>query len=91
MDLVITGDPFTILLACAVQTPVIGIYGPVNPYRYGPIGTRYMNVHCQIPCFPCRKYKRCRIGYGCLDSVETDQVLSDARLILDTEKQLYLF
>jgi len=90
-DLVISADPLTILLACSVGSAVIGLYGPINPYRFGPIGGKNIIEHSKMPCFPCRKFHRCRKNFECLDRIEPEQVLSDARLVLDEEKQLFLF
>jgi len=38
--LVIAGDTGPLHLACALQKPVVGIYGPTDPSRNGPFGTR---------------------------------------------------
>ena len=38
--LVIAGDTGPLHLACALARPVVGIYGPTDPARNGPFGTR---------------------------------------------------
>jgi heptosyltransferase-1 len=38
--LVIAGDTGPLHLACALGRPVVGIYGPTDPARNGPFGTR---------------------------------------------------
>jgi heptosyltransferase-1 len=38
--LVIAGDTGPLHLACAIGRPVVGIYGPTDPTRNGPYGTR---------------------------------------------------
>jgi len=40
MALVIAGDTGPLHLACALARPVVGIYGPTDPARNGPFGTR---------------------------------------------------
>jgi heptosyltransferase-1 len=40
MSLVIAGDTGPLHLACALGRPVVGIYGPTDPARNGPFGTR---------------------------------------------------
>ncbi len=40
MRLVIAGDTGPLHLAAALQTPVLGIFGPTDPVRNGPYGTR---------------------------------------------------
>jgi heptosyltransferase-1 len=39
--LVIAGDTGPLHLACALRRPVVGIYGPTDPSRNGPYGTRF--------------------------------------------------
>lgn len=39
--LVVAGDTGPLHLACALGRPVIGIYGPTDPNRNGPFGTRF--------------------------------------------------
>lgn len=41
VSLVIAGDTGPLHLACAVGRPVVGIYGPTDPSRNGPYGTRF--------------------------------------------------
>lgn len=40
VSLVIAGDTGPLHLACALGRPVVGIYGPTDPRRNGPFGTR---------------------------------------------------
>jgi heptosyltransferase-1 len=39
--LMIAGDTGPLHLACALGRPVVGIYGPTDPSRNGPYGTKY--------------------------------------------------
>jgi heptosyltransferase-1 len=41
VSLVIAGDTGPLHLACALGRPVVGIYGPTDPSRNGPYGTRF--------------------------------------------------
>ena len=41
IKLVIAGDTGPLHLACALGCPVVGIYGPTDPSRNGPYGTRF--------------------------------------------------
>ena len=41
IDLCIAGDTGPLHLACALGRPVVGIYGPTDPARNGPFGTRF--------------------------------------------------
>ncbi len=41
IDLLIAGDTGPLHLACALGRPVVGIYGPTDPARNGPYGSRF--------------------------------------------------
>jgi heptosyltransferase I len=41
ISLLIAGDTGPLHLACALGKPVVGIYGPTDPSRNGPFGTRF--------------------------------------------------
>lgn len=41
VSLAIAGDTGPLHLACALRCPVVGIYGPTDPGRNGPYGTRF--------------------------------------------------
>ena len=41
VSLVVAGDTGPLHLACALGRPVVGIYGPTDPSRNGPYGTRF--------------------------------------------------
>jgi heptosyltransferase-1 len=41
VSVVIGGDTGPLHLACALSKPVVGIYGPTDPRRNGPYGTRF--------------------------------------------------
>lgn len=41
VSLVIAGDTGPLHLACALGKPVVGIFGPTDPARNGPFGTRF--------------------------------------------------
>jgi heptosyltransferase-1 len=41
ISVAIAGDTGPLHLACALGRPVVGIYGPTDPSRNGPFGTRF--------------------------------------------------
>ena len=41
VSLCVAGDTGPLHLACALGRPVVGIYGPTDPGRNGPYGTRF--------------------------------------------------
>jgi len=81
LDLFVTGDTGPMHLAQAVATPVVAIFGPSDPARYGPRGIRDRVVRVDLPCSPCNRIRRpparCT-GHtpDCLTGVETAAVLA---------------
>ncbi|MBN1445565.1 MAG: glycosyltransferase family 9 protein [Candidatus Omnitrophica bacterium] len=90
-DLLITGSLDYMHLAGAAKCPVVAIFGPGNPYRYGPVGTKNIVVHSNLECFPCRAKKYCRRNFLCLEKIKPEQVLKAAMLIMDEKEQPLLF
>ena len=79
--LLVTGDTGPMHLAAAVGTPVVAVFGPSDPARYAPRGSRDRVVRIDLPCAPCNRIRlppaRC-IGHtpDCLAGIETAQVLA---------------
>jgi len=90
-SLIITNDTGTLHLASAMHCPTVAIFGPTNPYRYGPIGTKNIVIHSDIPCFPCNEKKRCKKNYICIDKITPAEVIKAAMLFLDEKEQPLLF
>ena len=82
-DLMITGDTGPMHLAAAVGTPIVAVFGPSDPRRYGPRGARDRIVRVDLPCAPCNRIRlppaRCT-GHipDCLDLIPADRVLQAA-------------
>lgn len=91
LDLFITADTGPMHLAAAVGTPIVAIFGPSDPARYGPLTARSRNVRVDLPCSPCNRVRtppeRC-VGHvpDCLLGVSVEQVLAAARELLDEDE-----
>jgi len=81
LDLFVTGDTGPMHLAHAVGTPVVAIFGPSDPRRYAPRGTRDAVIRVDLPCSPCNRIRlppaRCT-GHvpDCLTGIDTAPVLA---------------
>jgi len=81
LDLFVTGDTGPMHLARAVGTPIVAVFGPSDPRRYGPRGVRDVIVRIDLPCSPCNRIRlppaRCT-GHtpDCLNGIATAQVLA---------------
>lgn len=84
--LLITNDTGTMHLASATRCPVIAIFGPGNPLRYGPIGTPSIVLHTDRNCFPCRLESRCNKNFVCMQDVTTEMVIYAVEKMLNLNK-----
>lgn len=88
LDLFVTGDTGPMHLARAVGTPIVTIFGPSDPRRYGPRGVYDDIVRIDLPCSPCNRIRlppaRCT-GHtpDCLNGVATAQVLAAIDQVLE--------
>lgn len=77
--LVIAGDTGPLHLACALEKLVVGIYGPTDPSRNGPYGTRYKVLRSPQSKRDHRRLKETEAG---LLTITVESVLSAARELL---------
>jgi len=88
LDVLVTGDTGPMHLAAAVGTPVVALFGPSNPERYGPIGEAHRVLRVDLPCSPCGQVRlppeRCR-GHvpECLDRINVERVVAAALDVID--------
>jgi heptosyltransferase-1 len=83
--LVIAGDTGPLHLACALGRPVVGIYGPTDPSRNGPFGTR--NKVLRNPASR-RDHSRKAMPEAGLLTIQPDEVLGAAEELLHAEAAL---
>ncbi len=87
MHVLITGDTGPMHLAAAMGTPVVALFGPSDPRRYGPLGDGHRILRVQLPCSPCGQVRlppeRCR-GHvpDCMDGIGVAAVVAAAREVL---------
>ena len=87
LDLFVTGDTGPMHLAAAVGTPIVAVFGPSDPLRYAPSGSRDRVVRIDLPCAPCNRIRlppsRC-VGHtpDCLAGISADQVFDAAVEVL---------
>ena len=83
LSVFISPDTGPMHLAAALGTPTVGIFGPSDPRRWGPLGPHTRVVRVGIWCSPCNRIRkppaRCR-GHvpDCLVAVTPDMVVAAA-------------
>lgn len=62
-------------LAAAVGTQTIGLYGPGDPTRFGPMGVQCQTIRRKLDCPPCSG-TTCRFGEdGCMSEIRVTHVI----------------
>ena len=78
-DLFIGGDTGPMHLAAALEVPVVALFGPTNPARNGPFGTR--NIVLRSASSPTTHARNPQPDAGLLE-ITSDQVIAAARKLL---------
>ena len=90
LDLLVTSDTGPMHLAAAVGIPVVALFGPSDPRRYGPLAGHQRVVRVDLWCSPCGQVRlppeRCR-GHvpDCMNGITVDAVLHAANDLLDLQ------
>ena len=71
---VVAADTGPLHLACAVRTPVVGLFGPTDPSRNGPFSPQDVVVRRTPLCSPCHR-RRCRVHEGVMEAINVEEVL----------------
>jgi heptosyltransferase-1 len=80
--LAVAGDTGPLHLACALGRPVVGVYGPTDPSRNGPFGTRFKVLRSPESR---RDHKRHEAPEAGLLTIQPDDVLRAADALLYPE------
>ena len=74
-NMFIGNDSGPMHLAAAVGTRTIGLYGPGDPTRFGPVGTMCQTIRRKTDCPPCPE-TTCRFGEdGCMSKIRVADVI----------------
>ena len=76
-SLLVSGDTFVLQAACALDVPVVGLFGPTNPRRNGPFAAGDRIVSSEARCGPC--YKRTCPTLECLKALSVADVATAVR------------
>jgi heptosyltransferase-1 len=75
--LVVAADTGPLHIACALGTPVVGLFGPTDPARNGPFSPQDLVVRRAPACAPCHR-RRCAIHDGVMRQIPPSAVLEAA-------------
>lgn len=87
LRLLVSNDSGPLHLAAAMQTPVVGIYGPTRPDLQGPWGEGHQIVRQEgLACLGCNGVA-CRIKtHDCMQKLEVEQVLAAVQKCLSSRR-----
>jgi lipopolysaccharide heptosyltransferase I len=71
-DLIVSGDTFALQVACALSTPVVGIFGPTTPSRNGPFSPNDRVAFHEMECSHCYR-RKCETS-ACLEKITAEEV-----------------
>jgi ADP-heptose:LPS heptosyltransferase len=75
-SVLVSGDTGPMHLATAVGTPVVALFGAIEPGRTGPVGEGHRVIrHKEVECVPCMA-KKCRnpIYLECMEKITVEEV-----------------
>lgn len=88
LSLFVTPDTGPMHLAAVIGTPLVALFGPSSPERWGPLSTDARIVRIDLPCSPCNRIRnppaRCQ-GHtpDCMDGITVGRVITAAAGLLD--------
>ena len=86
--LFISNDSGLLHVACAMDTPSIGIFGPTNPRRTGPYPDLSAVFRKDLACSPCYEGKPVHCGhFECLNLITVDDMIEEVKKRLDKHAQ----
>ncbi|MFB3853309.1 MAG: glycosyltransferase family 9 protein [Vicinamibacterales bacterium] len=88
LSLLLAVDSGPMHLADAVGTPLVAVFGPSDPKRWGPSGPLSRAVQASLPCSPCNRIRRppqrCSPGVpDCMLSIQEATVYEAAASLLE--------
>jgi heptosyltransferase-2 len=79
-------------LAAAAGVPLVALFGPQSPVRFGPWGRMTRVIYKQFPCSPCRQkfFEECspslREKPACIEAITVDEVFAAAMALLKEQE-----
>jgi heptosyltransferase-2 len=81
--LLVCNDSGIMHLAAALQIPLVALFGPQSPVKFGPWGEKCRVIYKQFPCSPCKQkfFQECkpsiRLSPECVEAISVDEVLRE--------------
>lgn len=80
MDLVFGVDSGFCHIAAAFGKKIVTLFGPTSIAQWAPAGA--LIVTAQKPCSPCKKPKKCKHNFPCMQDISVELVVSKLKTVL---------
>jgi heptosyltransferase-2 len=86
--LFVGNDSGVMHLAAAAGIPLVALFGPQSPVKFGPWSKRARVIYTQFPCSPCRQkfFTECepspRQKPACIEAITVDEAFQECRGLL---------
>ncbi|MHC1699097.1 MAG: lipopolysaccharide heptosyltransferase II [Geobacteraceae bacterium] len=80
-------------LAAAANIPMVALFGPQSPVKFGPWSAQAKVMYRDFPCSPCKQkfFTECepspRMRPACVEAISVDDVFREALLLLSKHKE----
>lgn len=91
-QLLVCNDSGIMHLAASLQVPLVALFGPQSPTKFGPWGKNCRVVYSDFPCSPCRQkfFTECdpspQGNAQCLEAITVDAVLAAVASVTGEEQ-----
>lgn len=81
-SLFVGNDSGPMHIAAAMDTPVVALFGPQLPGRFGPVAAQSAVLHHQVTCCPCLQRSCIRPNNPCISLISVEQVVEASERLL---------
>ncbi|ACH37872.1 ADP-heptose--lipopolysaccharide heptosyltransferase [Citrifermentans bemidjiense Bem] len=86
-NLLVCNDSGIMHLGASLQVPLVALFGPQSPVKFGPWGARCRVIYRKFPCSPCRQkfFEECkpsaRMKPECVEAITVDEVMGEVAVL----------
>ena len=79
---VVSNDSGLMHIACALQRPIVAVYGPTDPRHTPPLSDLAKIIWLHLDCAPCQQ-RECPLGHHhCMENLPTEMVWAPLQLMI---------